>query len=76
LCEKKKATNNTPLEYIQRVRIEAAKKRLESSTLNVQQVMYETGYNDDKSFRNIFKKYCGLTPIEYRKKYNREMALG
>lgn len=70
----KKATNNTPLEYIQRVRIEAAKKRLESSTLNVQQVMYESGYSDNKSFRNIFKKYSGLTPIEYRKKYNREMA--
>lgn len=70
----KKATNNTPLEYIQRVRIEAAKKRLESSTLNVQQVMYESGYNDNKSFRNTFKKYSGLTPIEYRKKYNREMA--
>lgn len=70
----KKATNNTPLEYIQRVRIEAAKKKLESSTLNVQQVMYESGYSDNKSFRNIFKKYSGLTPIEYRKKYNREMA--
>lgn len=72
----KKATNNTPLEYIQRVRIEAAKKRLESSTLTVQQAMYASGYNDDKSFRNVFKKYSGLTPIEYRKKYNREMALG
>ncbi len=72
----KKATNNTPLEYIQRVRVEAAKKNLESSTLNVQEVMYESGYNDDKSFRNIFRKYSGLTPLEYRKKYNREMALG
>lgn len=72
----KKATNNTPLEYIQRVRIEAAKKRLESTTLTVQQAMYASGYNDDKSFRNTFKKYSGLTPIEYRKKYNREMAVG
>jgi transcriptional regulator GlxA family with amidase domain len=72
----KKATNNTPLEYIQRVRIEAAKKKLESSTLNVNQVMYESGYNDDKSFRNIFRRYSGLSPLEYRKKYNREMALG
>ncbi|MEL7121256.1 MAG: helix-turn-helix domain-containing protein [Bacteroidota bacterium] len=70
----KKATNNTPLEYIQRVRIEAAKKSLESSTLNVQQAMYESGYNDDKTFRNIFKRLTGLTPIEYRNKYNREMA--
>ena len=72
----KKATNNTPLEYIQRVRVEAAKRKLESSTLSVQQVMYESGYNDDKSFRNIFRKYSGLTPLDYRNKYNREMALG
>ena len=52
----KKATNNTPLEYIQRVRVEAAKRRLESSTLNVQEVMYESGYNDDKSFREYFQE--------------------
>lgn len=71
----KKATFNTPLEYIQRVRVEAAKKRLESSTLNVNQVMYKSGYSDVKAFRTVFKKYTGLTPLEYRGKYNREMAL-
>ena len=70
----KKATSNTPLEYIQRVRIEAAKKRLESSADNVTQVMYDMGYVDRKAFRNLFKKYTGLTPQDYRKKYNREMA--
>lgn len=71
----KKATSNTPLEYIQRVKIEAAKKTLESSTKNVKEVMYTVGYNDDKAFRNTFRKFTGLTPIEYRKKYNREMVL-
>ncbi|MDX1700781.1 MAG: helix-turn-helix domain-containing protein [Melioribacteraceae bacterium] len=71
----KKATSNTPLEYIQRVKIEAAKRKLESSVLNIQEVMYATGYNDEKSFRNIFRKYTGLSPLEYRKKYNREMVL-
>lgn len=70
----KKATNNTPLEYIQRVRIEVAKKQLESSTMNVYQVMVHCGYNDDKTFRTLFKRYAGLTPLEYRNKYNREMA--
>ena len=70
----KKATANTPLEYIQRVKIESAKKSLESTTSNVSQVMFNVGYNDDKSFRNLFKKYTGLSPIEYRKKYNREMV--
>ncbi|NET32921.1 MAG: helix-turn-helix domain-containing protein [Cyanothece sp. SIO1E1] len=71
----KKATFNTPIEYIQRVRVEAAKKRLESSTLNVNQVMYKSGYSDVKAFRTVFKKYTGLTPLEYRSKYNREMAM-
>ena len=70
----KKATFNTPIEYIQRVKVEAAKKSMESSTLNINQIMYDVGYNDEKAFRKIFKKYTGLSPIEYRHKYNREMA--
>lgn len=71
----KKATFNTPLEYIQRVKVEAAKKSLEASTQNISEVMYSVGYNDDRAFRKIFKKYTGLSPLEYRRKYNREMAM-
>ncbi|MFY0674827.1 MAG: helix-turn-helix domain-containing protein [Bacteroidia bacterium] len=71
----KKATQNTPIEYMQRVRIEAAKKALESTTQSILEVMLSIGYNDDKTFRQLFKRYAGLTPIEYRNKYNREMAL-
>ena len=70
----KKATHNTPIEYIQRVRIEAAKKQLERSTESINQVMYSVGYNDVKTFRELFKRYAGSTPLEYRNKYNREMA--
>lgn len=70
----KKATQNTPFEYIQRVKIEAAKKGFESSTLNINEVMYDVGYNDEKAFRKTFKKYTGLSPLAYRKKFNREMA--
>lgn len=72
----KKATSNTPIEYIQRVKIEAAKKRLESSTETVSQVMYSLGYNDEKAFRTVFKKHAGLSPNQYRTKFNREMAIG
>jgi transcriptional regulator GlxA family with amidase domain len=71
----KKATHNTPVEYMQRVKIEAAKKHLESSGKNVNEVMYDVGYSDNKAFRTIFKKITGLSPIEYRNKYNRESAL-
>lgn len=66
----KKATANTVVEYIQRVKIEAAKMSLESSSENVNEVMYKVGYNDIKAFRTTFKKITGLSPVEYRNKYN------
>jgi transcriptional regulator GlxA family with amidase domain len=71
----KKATNNTPVEYIQRVKIEAAKKSLETSRKNVNEVMYDVGYSDTKAFRTVFKKITGLSPLQYRNKYNPEMAI-
>ncbi|HTF28043.1 MAG TPA: helix-turn-helix domain-containing protein, partial [Flavitalea sp.] len=64
----KKATNNTPVEYIQRVKIESAKKQLESGQKNVSEVMYDVGYSDTKAFRSIFKKITGISPVEYRNK--------
>lgn len=71
----KKATNNTPAEYIQRVRVEAAKKKFEDTRKNVNEVMYDVGYTDTKAFRTIFKKIAGISPIEYRNKYNKESAV-
>ena len=71
----KKATHNTPLEYIQRAKVEAAKKSLESSGATVYEVMYKVGYSDSKAFRNLFRKFTGLTPNEYRSKYNRSQAM-
>lgn len=65
----KEATNNTPVEYLQRVRIEAAKKFFEASRKNVSEVMYDVGYIDTKAFRDIFRKITGLTPIDYRNKF-------
>jgi len=71
----KKATNNTPVEYIQRVKMEAAKKQLEISGKNVNEVMYEVGYSDNKAFRTIFKKITGLSPVDYRNKYNKSLVV-
>ena len=67
----KKATANTVVEYIQRVKIEAAKQSLESSRENVNEVMYKVGYSDPKAFRTTFKRITGLSPMQYRNKYNR-----
>ena len=68
----KKATSNTVVEYIQRVKMEAAKMNLESSRENVNEVMYKVGYTDTKAFRNTFKRITGLSPVQYRSKYNRQ----
>jgi len=70
----RQATNNTPLEYIQRVRIEAAKRFFEASRKNVSEVMFDVGYTDTRAFRDTFRKVTGLTPIEYRNKYAKVTA--
>ncbi|RAJ81991.1 transcriptional regulator GlxA family with amidase domain [Chitinophaga dinghuensis] len=71
----KKATSNTVTEYIQRVKMEVAKKSFESSRKNISEVMYDVGYADIKAFRTIFRKVTGLSPIEYRNKYNKSAAV-
>jgi transcriptional regulator GlxA family with amidase domain len=68
----KKATSNSVIEYMQRVKIEAAKKSLETSRENINEVMYKVGYTDTKAFRSAFKRITGLSPINYRNKYNRQ----
>ena len=67
----KKATSNTVVEYVQRVKIEAAKMNLESLRENVNEIMYNVGYTDPKAFRTTFKKITGLSPVQYRAKFNR-----
>jgi transcriptional regulator GlxA family with amidase domain len=70
-----KATGNTPIEYAQRVKIESAKKALETTRLTIAEVMYTVGYSDAKAFRDVFRKCTGLSPQEYRSRYNKEAAL-
>jgi len=67
-----KATGNTPIEYTQRVKIESAKKAFETSRKTISEVMYAVGYSDIKAFREVFRKITGLSPLEYRQKYNKE----
>jgi transcriptional regulator GlxA family with amidase domain len=69
-----KATGNTPVEYSQRVKIESAKKSLETSRKTINEVMYDVGYSDIKAFREVFRKITGMSPLQYRGKYNKEVA--
>ncbi|HEX8269562.1 MAG TPA: helix-turn-helix domain-containing protein [Flavobacterium sp.] len=66
----KHVTGITPIEYLQKTRIEAAKQMLEASNQSIMEVMLESGYNDLKSFRMLFKKNVGMTPTAYRSKFN------
>lgn len=66
----KKCTGNSILEYIQRVKVEFAKKHLEAGRKTVNEIIYETGYNDIDAFRKVFKKVTDLSPVDYRKKYS------
>ncbi|MEO8172677.1 MAG: helix-turn-helix domain-containing protein [Sediminibacterium sp.] len=70
-----KATGLTPLDYLQRVKIEAAKKMFETTRKNVNEIMYEVGYNDAKAFRDVFNRITGLSPLDYKSKYNKESKL-
>jgi transcriptional regulator GlxA family with amidase domain len=65
-----KATGNTPVEYLQRVKVEVAKKTLEEGRRTIFEVMSEVGYSDDKAFREVFKRITGLSPLDYKEKYN------
>ena len=59
----------TPIEYLQQTRIEAAKKLLEQTSQQMTEVIYNSGYNDPKAFRKIFRKTVGMTPSQYREKF-------
>jgi len=65
------ATRNTPHEYLQRVRIEAAKKIMESRNEGIEQVAQQCGYEDMGFFRKIFKRHVGMAPREYLEKYGK-----
>lgn len=65
----KNATRNTVAEYIQKVKIEAAKKQLEIGRKSINEVMYNVGYSDVQAFREVFKKITGMTPFDYKNKY-------
>lgn len=69
------ATGETPINYLQKVRITAAKCTLETSTATIQEVSYAVGYDDVTFFRDLFKRHVGVSPNHYRKSFGRVMAV-
>ncbi len=58
-----------------RVKMEQAKKAMETTRKTVNEIMYEVGYSDVKAFREVFRKTTGMLPLEYRNKYNKALAV-
>jgi len=65
----KQVTGVPPIEYLQHIRIETAKKQLEQTNQSVSEIIFHTGYSDPKAFRKTFNKLVGMKPLEYREKF-------
>jgi transcriptional regulator GlxA family with amidase domain len=63
------ATGLTPLDYVQRLRIEDAKRRLERTDTPIDEISWQVGYEDPAFFRRLFKRTTGLAPGAYRKRF-------
>lgn len=67
----KKATGDTPLFYLQKTRVEAAKKMIETERATFDEISYRIGYENSSHFREIFKKHTGLLPTQYERYFRR-----
>ena len=72
----RQATGERPLTYLHKLRINCAKQLLETDFKSVQEVCYEVGYEDVPFFRNIFKRYTGFAPKEYRQRFGGQRVNG
>jgi transcriptional regulator GlxA family with amidase domain len=66
-----KATGFTPIAYVQHLRVEDAKRRLERTDVSGEKISWAVGYGDPAAFRRLFKRITGLTPSAYRRKFRR-----
>jgi transcriptional regulator GlxA family with amidase domain len=65
----KAATGETTISYVQRIRVERAKRALETGSAPIEEISWAVGYEDPASFRRLFKRVTGLTPGEYRRRF-------
>lgn len=70
----KAALDVPPNRYIQAMRMEAAQKRLEQTEQSIDQIMLAVGYQDPSSFRRLFRRHTGLSPLEYRRRFSRSVS--
>jgi transcriptional regulator GlxA family with amidase domain len=63
------ATGLTPIDYVQRLRVEDAKRRLERTSAPVDEISWRVGYEDAAFFRRLFRRTTGMAPGAYRKRF-------
>lgn len=66
----KSATGHAPIDYVQRLRVEDAKRRLERTRAPVDEISWKVGYEDPAFFRRLFKRITGVTAGAYRRKFH------
>jgi transcriptional regulator GlxA family with amidase domain len=67
----KEGTGLVPMEYLQRLRVHAARRYLEDERTTVQEVAGAVGYGDAAFFRAVFRRHTGLSPADYRRRFGR-----
>ena len=70
----KRATGQSPLEYVQTLRVEEAKQLLETSAMPLEDIAAQVGYTEPSAFRSLFRRLVGVTPSAYRRRYLRGPA--
>lgn len=65
----RKATEHTPISYVQHLRVQEAKRRLERTRMPIDRISWAVGYEDPAFFRRLFKRLAGVTPGTYRRKF-------
>lgn len=69
----KSATGETPNTYQQRLRVDAAKRRLSEADDSIEEISFSVGYESVSFFRQVFKKHTGFNPLEYRRRFGRRL---
>jgi len=65
----KQATGDSPLAYLQKLRVAAAKRMLESNHRTMQEISDAVGYQDIAFFRSLFQRHTGVSPSAYRERF-------
>ncbi|WP_316977522.1 GlxA family transcriptional regulator [Shumkonia mesophila] len=71
-----KATGHSPIAYVQRLRVEEGKRRLERTTAPIEEIAWQVGYEDPAFFRRLFRRLAGISPGAHRRTFQMPASVG